>query len=290
MKRFDHREKAKISTVFLFQFSPDQNEISSKWIIESFSTSLFKFRFDPGWTIFIDIFECFLEKHAENFRVEARKLIDYYQLNKFQLVFSIVELCGETSQPIVYEQTSAYSVVVSSPHFILNRVTEIHYAPKESNGQYSEEILLYIPQLGRRKGMTFSSRFVTSLKFFLILDTTVFIEFPSRNTRVLVPSSTIDTKIISCQSPACSSENDEQECAAFIVVQQNQTSIARLPFLYRFSKFLESLKFHCIVFFFISENDFWQLQFNHFCKLLFLALFLQIATNFLFCQQKNKIT
>ena len=87
---------------------------------------------------------------------DVRQFIDRYQLNKFQLVFSIARLFENGRVPITYAVTSAFSIVMVAKTWLLSHLnSNVRCAPRSGDGEGGEEILMLIPRLDRRKGEGF---------------------------------------------------------------------------------------------------------------------------------------
>ena len=91
---------------------------------------------------------------------DMRQLIELYQLDKSQLVFSVTELIHRGKQvPLVYEATSAYSIIISaqtSPGGDLG--AGVQYVPRVGDWQGGGQILMVIPRLDRRKSESLHHR------------------------------------------------------------------------------------------------------------------------------------
>ena len=85
--------------------------------------------------------------------IDARKLIETYQLGKSQLVFSMAQMIQAGIYPVIYDSTSVYSNVMtaSSPTSSSDDDSLIRYAPQQGDWQGGDVIIMVIPKLDRRK-------------------------------------------------------------------------------------------------------------------------------------------
>lgn len=84
---------------------------------------------------------------------DTRQLIEFYQLNQSQLVFSVVEYYNpRCPTPVVYEASTAYSIIISGQTSLShNADAEVQYYPRVGDWQGGEQIHMTIPRLDRRK-------------------------------------------------------------------------------------------------------------------------------------------
>ena len=86
---------------------------------------------------------------------DARKIIEVYQLNRSQLVFSLAELVNENQLPVIYAATAIGSNIMtaipSSSSSNSPEDREVRCAPTKGLWRGGEEILMVIPRLDRRR-------------------------------------------------------------------------------------------------------------------------------------------
>jgi hypothetical protein len=85
--------------------------------------------------------------------IEARKLIETYQLGKSQLIFSMAQILHDGVQPVIYDSSSVYSNVMTASQQTSSTDDDllIRYAPQKGDWQGGDEILMTIPKIDRRK-------------------------------------------------------------------------------------------------------------------------------------------
>jgi hypothetical protein len=85
---------------------------------------------------------------------DMRDLANVYQLDKSQLVFSVVEMIGRNNyMPCVYETTSAYSTIIAAETSASRNLdAEVHCMPREGDWRGGDEVMMLVPRLDRRKG------------------------------------------------------------------------------------------------------------------------------------------
>lgn len=93
-------------------------------------------------------------QRVDNIR-DARKIIETYQLNRCQLLFSLAELLREGELPVVYAATTIGSNIMtaisSSSASNNNEDAEVRFVPRKGSWTGGEEILMVIPKLDRRR-------------------------------------------------------------------------------------------------------------------------------------------
>ena len=84
---------------------------------------------------------------------DTRQLLEFYQLNHSQLVFSVVEYYGpRCPTPVVYEASTAYSIIISGQTNQSHHAdAEIQYYPRVGDWQGGDEIHMTILRLDQRK-------------------------------------------------------------------------------------------------------------------------------------------
>ena len=83
--------------------------------------------------------------------VDPRQIISTYQLGKSQLLFSVVG-SENGSRFVIYGTTSAYSDIMSAPVNTTNdENTCIKFAPSKGSWDGGETVLMFIPDLDKRK-------------------------------------------------------------------------------------------------------------------------------------------
>ena len=182
---------------------------------------------------------CFIEdKRDYQPTTDARRLIDRYQLNKFQLVFSITKLVQKGRVPITYAATSAFSTVMVAKTTLLRyQDLNVRCVPRTGHSRGGDEVLIVIPRLDRRKSEFLSPwQSIGVISACLALE--LHFEHPSLDSVIPVEISSVDSKTVALRTPPCPRNTEgNQTLLVHIVIIQNNEEIARVEFLYYSSKF-----------------------------------------------------
>ena len=169
---------------------------------------------------------------------DARKIIDSYQLGQSQLLFSLADFRGNPPIPVIYEQSSLYSnVMTASMGSLSDEETPPRYAPRTGSAQGGDEVLLVIPKIDKRKG-THSESFIQIHTPSSLLAFTVRFEHPLFGSVTLIPLEFVDSKTLSFVSPPCPAplSAEQPTIEVSIVVVQSDVEIVRVSFLYHSRK------------------------------------------------------
>ncbi len=85
---------------------------------------------------------------------DARKLIEIYQLNKSQLVFSLAELVSKNQLPVIYDVTTVCSnIMIAMPSATASSFDEssVKCVPRKGSWEGGDEVLMVIPKIDRRR-------------------------------------------------------------------------------------------------------------------------------------------
>ena len=172
----------------------------------------------------------------------VRQLIDRYQLDKFQLVFSITRLFENGRVPVIYAVTSAFSIIMAAETSLLcPPKSNVQYAPRTGDVQGGEKILMVIPRLDPRK-CAFASFWTSVGLIFYSLAFQLNFEHHALHNIFPVEITSLDSKTVSFRTPPCPRDlQGNQTLSMDIVVTQNNAEIARVDFLYRASKLICAL-------------------------------------------------
>ena len=86
--------------------------------------------------------------------MNAKKIIERYQLSQSRLFFSLAAFEPErpTAFPVTYNISTVYSHVITGTKVSTNDNDAcFRYSPQKGDCQGGDEILMFIPQLDRRK-------------------------------------------------------------------------------------------------------------------------------------------
>ncbi|CAF1232273.1 unnamed protein product [Rotaria sordida] len=148
----------------------------------------------------------------------ARRIIDTYQLEKSQLLFSIAELVSDDLSFDIYHETSVYSIIMTANTLthINNDESFVRCVPTKGHWNGGDDILMIIPKLDKRKACQ------------------IYFECPSSNKKDLIHFEFVDMKTIAFTTPPCPIQaNGNQSIEIPIVIHQNDNEIARVNFLYQ---------------------------------------------------------
>ncbi|CAF1188048.1 unnamed protein product [Adineta ricciae] len=154
-----------------------------------------------------------------NLRMDAKKIIEFYQLSQSRLFFSLAAFEPEcpTALPVTYNISTVYSHVITGTKVSTNDNDAcFRYSPQKGDCQGGDEILMFIPQLDRRKRL--------HIRF----------EHPAIDQRALVQREFVDEKTIAFLTPPCPERltRDRPTLTIPIIININDVEINRVYFTY----------------------------------------------------------
>ncbi|CAF2968867.1 unnamed protein product [Rotaria sp. Silwood2] len=167
---------------------------------------------------------------------DARKLMDVYQLERSQLVFSIAELVSDRLLPVIYDATSAYSKIMTAIKTTTTTTDDesfVRCVPQKGNWLGGDEILMVIPKLNKRKSNLFCLLLLNQIYCFFSACQVCF-EHSTIHKINHIPVEFVGLKTITFRSPPCPTKNQRMEVP--IVVIQNGEEIACVNFVYQSCK------------------------------------------------------
>ncbi|CAF0859968.1 unnamed protein product [Adineta steineri] len=146
---------------------------------------------------------------------DVRKLSKVYQLEKSQLLFSLVQT-DPNGRLIVLSATSVYSnIMTATKDRVTNNTAIIRCSPQKGHWIGGDDILMVIPISDRKTPCE------------------IYFEYPSLQRQEPVSFRFVDSKTITFTTPSCLIEvNENHKIEVPIVVRQNNQEVARVNFCY----------------------------------------------------------
>lgn len=87
---------------------------------------------------------------------DPRKIIETYKLNQSQFVCSLAVFPNPQQSPIIYDVSTVYSQIINAITTQINEEDiDVRCSPRRGDCLGGEEILLVIPKVDKRKGLSF---------------------------------------------------------------------------------------------------------------------------------------